>query len=275
MAIKIHQLPDQVKGLLATLGCTSTVNGDRCSDYFAIAEDTETGGDLSVALIEERASLPQREWGYSMHVINDIKDTFCQIYHDDGNPGAPEEIVLAMLEKIIAAELDISIIPARAPTCREWDAMMGVIDGPQAHWEYMFSWCQDKDPDCAIFRVARGGTSPHRWRNRSATGRYVNVGFRPVFAYMDTDVPVPDGQLIAVGTLYMDGEPVRVPQDPDYDGDIADYIPGAKLEFRAALEDPAYQIQAIKVGGILIADSCLLRNISWEDIVAQGLCTKN
>ena len=152
MAIKIYQLPDQVKGLLATLGCASTVNGNRCSDYFIIAEDEEIGNDLSVSLIEERANLPQREWGYSMHVINDIKDTFCQIYHDDGNPGTPEEIALAMLKKIIAAELGIFSIPARLPTCKEWDALVDAVgeSDDMLHWQNIFFWCQDGIPDCII-----------------------------------------------------------------------------------------------------------------------------
>lgn len=70
----------------------------------------------------------------------------------------------------------------------------------------------------------------------------------------------------------MDGQPVRIPQNPTWDGDIADYAPGAKLEFRPALDDPAYQIQTIRVGSVLIADRVLLKNISWWDLEKQGFC---
>ena len=52
----------------------------------------------------------------------------------------------------------------------------------------------------------------------------------------------------------MGDKPVKVPQNPVYNGDIADYIPGAKLELRETLGDSAYQVTAIKVGKVLIAD---------------------
>ncbi len=64
----------------------------------------------------------------------------------------------------------------------------------------------------------------------------------------------------------MDSKPVKVPQSPTRNGDIPDYIPGAKLEMREALDDPSYQVQAIKAGDVLIADRVLLKNISWDDI---------
>lgn len=45
-------------------------------------------------------------------------------------------------------------------------------------------------------------------------------------------------------------------------GDVVKYLPGAKLEFRQAIDDADYQIRAIKVGGVLIADRVLLAYIS-------------
>ena len=59
---------------------------------------------------------------------------------------------------------------------------------------------------------------------------------------------------------------MRIPQNPTDDGDIPDYVPGTTLELRETLEDPAYQVQAIRVGSVLIADRVLLKNISWNDI---------
>ena len=67
------------------------------------------------------------------------------------------------------------------------------------------------------------------------------------------------------GTLYMHGEPVKIPKRPKADGDIQDYIPGATLELGAPLVDPDYQISAIRVGDVLIADRVLLKNISWSE----------
>lgn len=48
--------------------------------------------------------------------------------------------------------------------------------------------------------------------------------------------------------------------------DILNYIPGTNLEMREALNDPAYQVVGIRVGNALIADRCLLKMISCDDI---------
>lgn len=100
-----------------------------------------------------------------------------------------------------------------------------------------------------------------------------HVGFRPVFDVTGIDTLIPNGALVAAATLYMNGVPVKVPQNPTEDGDVQDYIPGARLEFRPALKDPAYMVQTIKVGDILIADRALLKNISWDDLQRQGFCS--
>lgn len=44
------------------------------------------------------------------------------------------------------------------------------------------------------------------------------------------------------------------------------------LEFLPSIENPAYQIQAIKVGDILVVDRNLVCLISWEDLHEQGFC---
>jgi len=97
----------------------------------------------------------------------------------------------------------------------------------------------------------------------------VYVGFRPAFEVLSNDalpVDITDGDVVVIGTLYMDGKPVRVPEYPIWDGDIEEYIPDAKLELRAALDDPAYQVKGIKAGDVFICDCCLLENISYDDI---------
>ena len=160
------------------------------------------------------------------------------------------------------------------PTCEEWDQMVDIVDGDDAvmHWRKMFSWCQDMDKDYPTGRTTRGYYSARLWGYNSTSYRYVNLGFRPVFEPLNTDSLNSDGAIVVAGTLYMNGNPVIIPASPTWYGDIADYIPGAKLEFGPPLNDPAYQVKAIKVGDVLIADRVLLKNISWDDLHIQGIC---
>lgn len=43
---------------------------------------------------------------------------------------------------------------------------------------------------------------------------------------------------------------------------------------REALDDPEYQVKAIKAGNVLIADKVLLKNISW-DALMSSIAAKN
>ena len=161
----------------------------------------------------------------------------------------------------------------RLPTCEEYDLLATTTkeDNDTMHWSHMYSWCQDEYPGSMSPRAVRGYYSARRWHYYAAF-RGVFVGFRPTFEVLHPDPLTPDGTIITVGTLYMDGKPVRVPKNPTWDGDIPDYAPGTKLELRETLDDHAYQVQAIRVGDVLIADRILLKNISWEDLAAQGIC---
>ena len=162
----------------------------------------------------------------------------------------------------------------RLPTCEEWDRLVDITNGADSrmHWNDMFSWCQDGSPDWASIRAVRGYSSARHWRNYHAANRYVYVGFRPAVEILNPDILGPDGTIVMVGTLYMDDEPVKVPQNPVWNGDIPDYIPGAKLELGAPIQDAAYQVQAIKVGNVLIADRVLIKNVSWDDLHKQVVC---
>ena len=169
----------------------------------------------------------------------------------------------------------LQITAVRLPTCQEWDDFMNMkaVSGCNevTHWESMYSWCQDVDQHWASCRAVRGFSSAHDRNIRNVTTRDENIGFRPVFEILDTDA-LPSDEVMAIGTLYMDGEPVRVPQVPVWNGDIPDYIPGVRLEIREALDNPAYQVQAIKVDNILIADRNLLKCISWSDAQTARVC---
>lgn len=47
---------------------------------------------------------------------------------------------------------------------------------------------------------------------------------------------------------------------------------GRHSKIYAPVENPDYQIRAIKIGGILIADRNLVFLISWDDLDKQGFC---
>ena len=165
----------------------------------------------------------------------------------------------------------LEIKKMRLPTCEDYDLLATAAkeNNDTMHWLDMFSWCQDVDPVLASYRAVRGCRSA-RYRNYgNALGRFVYVGFRPAVEILNLDPLAPDGTIVTVGTLYMDGKPVKVPKNPAWHGDISDYIPGAKLEMREALDDPDYQVNAIKIGDILIADRVLLKDISWDDLMSS------
>lgn len=153
----------------------------------------------------------------------------------------------------------------RLPTCEEWNRLTEVTNGENGkmHWAGIYSWCQDSD--FAGTRMVRGCHSDHYLCRTAETERRPSVGFRPVFEMPLDASSLRDGDLVTVGTLYMNNEPVNVPKYPTKDGDIPDYIPGAILRLGQPLVDADYQISAIRVGDVLIADRVLLKNISWPE----------
>lgn len=166
------------------------------------------------------------------------------------------------------------ILKIRLPTCTEYDQLADTVkeDNGVMHWKGIYSWCQDADPNWASFRTVRGWVSARSWDYYIASDRYVYVGFRPAFEILDFDPMLSDGTIVTVGTLYMNGQPVKVPQNPVWNGDVPGYIPGTKLELREVLDDADYQVRAIKVGSILIADRVLVKNINWFSVPDACVC---
>lgn len=162
----------------------------------------------------------------------------------------------------------MNIKKVRMPLCLEWASLVTLTSGDDKllHYKMMSSWCQEADLGWPGRRMVGGNTSPCAMDSASSSARYADVGFRPVFEVDDID-GLPEGISLTVGTLFMNGQPVRAPATPMLHGDVVKYLPGATLEFREAIDDAAYQIRAIKVGDALIADRVLLSYISWEDIV--------
>lgn len=163
----------------------------------------------------------------------------------------------------------------RIPTNEEYDQLIKLTGGDdtKVHWRHVFSWVADTENEYGLdtsFRVDRGCLSA-RYLNWSSSGyRGVNLGFRPACDLSpDALTPVKEGERMVMGTLYMAGEPVKVPENPTGNGDIAAYIHGSALELREALDDPNYKVMGYRIGGAVIADRCLLNMISYSDIEAN------
>ena len=195
-----------------------------------------------------------------------------------GESGKTAECSLAMAEHLHLERVHSNITPPqsgmRLPTCAEWDVLVDITGGRDdiMHWKEQFTWCKDALSELKPYQAARGYHSPKVRFGFHEARRTLDIGFRPVFVGLGPDSSTPDGRVVTAGTLYMNEKPVRVPQTPTSKGDIPWYEPGAKLELREALDDPAYQIQAIKAGSILIADRALLRQISWIDLKMKNCC---
>ena len=67
-------------------------------------------------------------------------------------------------------------------------------------------------------------------------------------------------QTLKFGSLYLDNNPIA----PE-----VEYQPGQIISFGDSVSDMA--INWVPVNGLLIADRCLLTNIRWDDLDAQGL----
>lgn len=75
--------PTIATALIADLGYGEpTENGDRTSRYFDIAKgySEKLGQTVKVSLIEEKVLLPHNEWGYALHIINDVDMTNCRLF---------------------------------------------------------------------------------------------------------------------------------------------------------------------------------------------------
>lgn len=66
--------------------------------------------------------------------------------------------------------------------------------------------------------------------------------------------------IIKLGSLYLDGQPVEIG---------ADYAPGQSIEVGKTI--PGKEISWVVVNEMLIADRCILTNVSWNDLNACNL----
>lgn len=66
--------------------------------------------------------------------------------------------------------------------------------------------------------------------------------------------------IIKLGSLFLDGRPVETGMQ---------YVPSQTIEVGEMT--PGKEIGWVAVNGLLIADQCLLTNVSWDDLDVQGL----
>jgi len=181
------------------------------------------------------------------------------------------------------------VLRMRIPTFTEVSALMQITKGAyrSVNWKNIYSWVDDprfdKRPNVKMCCEYSSGLY---WTCTLASNRLFTVGFRPAFEIeKSVAASIRDGSTVIVGTLYMGDEPVKVPQQPVTSKDvlgyiavsmsqqpkasrnIAEYIPGSPLKLQDALNDPAYQITAIKAGNVLIAEKVILKLISYNDII--------
>lgn len=57
----------------------ASINGDRSSGYFLVAKGEETDGEITAALIENKAFLKPADQFYSIHLINNITMADCEL----------------------------------------------------------------------------------------------------------------------------------------------------------------------------------------------------
>lgn len=162
----------------------------------------------------------------------------------------------------------VKIKKVRIPTKEEWLALITVTGGNDdvLHWGSIDSWCQNTDPKNPGCRIVAGREQHDSFGSENVLSRFEDLGFRPAFEVENSDDLGPDGTIITVGTLVMNSKPVKVPENPAWDGDIPNYVPGASLAFETDPRAAGRQVQAIKIGNILIADRVLMARISWLDI---------
>lgn len=73
-----------VDAMLGDLGNgPASINGDRSSGYFVVAKETDGDGEVTAALIENKAFLNSEERFYSVHLIDDITMADCELICTD------------------------------------------------------------------------------------------------------------------------------------------------------------------------------------------------
>lgn len=88
------------RSMIEDLGNGAMEGFDRWSSYFglAVGKDEESQGQVMAALGEAKHDLPEDEWYYTLHIINDVDGTDCELHHTDH---LREEELVALLEELM------------------------------------------------------------------------------------------------------------------------------------------------------------------------------
>lgn len=162
----------------------------------------------------------------------------------------------------------------RMPTGDEYNELCVVTHSSDdlMHWSGMYSWVDHGSKSINYnypYIPRRGVVTADNWSYGAAFERKPDTGFRPAF---DCETPdeLPDdlnpGDVIVIGSLYMDSDIVCIPQkyNPLV---VTAYRPKQKLELRDATGEPNREIWGVYIGdGVFIADRPLLCNVSRNDI---------
>lgn len=90
------------KVLIADLGNGGTTcGGDRYSRYFVAARGIGQyeNAKVCVSLIEEKPGENPDDWGYALHIINDVDDMDCELQHTDS---LDEQELVSLLEEVLS-----------------------------------------------------------------------------------------------------------------------------------------------------------------------------
>ena len=92
--------PTQALGMIVDLGSgPTTENGDRSSQYFVIAKGRQhIDRTVTVALIENIHGLPEGEGYYTLHLVDNVSEESCELYHTDD---LSEDALVNLLKEIL------------------------------------------------------------------------------------------------------------------------------------------------------------------------------
>ena len=77
----------------------TTENGDRSSQYFVIAKGRQhIDRTVTVALIENIHGLPEGEGYYTLHLVDNVSEESCELYHTDD---LSEDALVNLLKEIL------------------------------------------------------------------------------------------------------------------------------------------------------------------------------
>lgn len=61
---------------------------------------------MSVALVEMKHGIPESEWGYCLHVINNVDGVDCELYHTDHlSKDELADLLGSLMEKMTKGDL--------------------------------------------------------------------------------------------------------------------------------------------------------------------------